>query len=214
MEKLYKLTDKDGYTRKGQKGETWWSEGFTVVKPKVNKPQLCSFAVVHAYRNLNLALLLNPIHASLSPLELWEADGNVVASDWGKVGCSSLTTIKKLNLPEWYTNEESRKKVQIKFAVLCAIAVLPFYEEQYPKDDRPRKAIEAANNRISSYSAADAAAYAAAADAAYAAAADAAADAAAYAADAAAADAADARDSINFEILADKAVDLIVNKGE
>ena len=63
------------------------------------------------------------------------------------------------------------------FACRCARLVLPIFEEKYPEDDRPRKAIEAAEafalGRIGKdelEKAADAAAYAAdAADAAYAA---------------------------------------------
>ena len=71
-------------------------------------------------------------------------------------------------------------------AAECAALVLPIWEERYPDDDRPRKAIEAAKN--GDPYAADAAAYAAdaAADAAYAAYAAAAAAAAAGAAAAAA----------------------------
>ena len=36
------------------------------------------------------------------------------------------------------------KKVAVRFAVACARRSLPNYEKAYPKDDRPRKAIEAA----------------------------------------------------------------------
>ena len=90
------------------------------------------------------------------------------------------------------------KSKSIKLAIICAKHVLKIFENKYPNDKRPRKAIEAAlewlknpseNNRLAASaayadaaaSAADAAAYAAA----YAA--DAAAYAAAYASDAASA---------------------------
>ena len=36
------------------------------------------------------------------------------------------------------------KKVAVRFAVACARRSLPNYEKAYPKDDRPRKAIDAA----------------------------------------------------------------------
>jgi len=72
-------------------------------------------------------------------------------------------------------------KNQVKIAIYSAKLVLPIFEERYPNDDRPRKAIDAAYA-----AAADAAAYAAAADvAADAAYADAAASAARAAASAA-----------------------------
>jgi hypothetical protein len=89
------------------------------------------------------------------------------------------------------------KRVARFMAADFAEDVLPIFEAKYPKDQRPRKAIEAARKLGSSadaaYAAADAAAAAAAyaaADAAYAAAAAAAAADAAYAAAYAAADAA------------------------
>jgi hypothetical protein len=66
---------------------------------------------------------------------------------------------------------------------MCAERVLPLFEEVYPEDGRPRAAIDAAKEWLSTPTYADAAD---AAEAAYAAAADAVANAAAYAADAAA----------------------------
>ena len=97
----------------------------------------------------------------------------------------------------WIVSRVMSKKQRVEWAVYCAEKVLHIFEEKYPSDDRPRKAIEAAKEYLktgtadaAAYDAADAA-YAAAydaADAAYAAAAYAAAyaaDAAAYAADAA-----------------------------
>ena len=71
----------------------------------------------------------------------------------------------------------------VKLAVICAETVLHVYEEKYPDDKLPRKAIEAAIAYTEDPSEANRKATAAA---------DAAADAAAYAAAAAAADAADA----------------------
>ena len=73
-------------------------------------------------------------------------------------------------------------KQKIQYAVFASEQVLPIFEKKYPKDDRPRKAIEAAKKCIedpSTENKADAAAYDAA-------------DAAADAVDAAAADAVDA----------------------
>jgi hypothetical protein len=71
------------------------------------------------------------------------------------------------------------KRDSVALAVFAAELVLHVFEDRYPGDDRPRKAIAAAKAYLAGQLAAYAAAYAAAADAAYAAAAD-----AAYAADA------------------------------
>jgi hypothetical protein len=146
--KLFKLTDQNGYTRKGQQGETKWSDGFRLGLPEKINPQLCTSDIIHAYKNINLALLLNPNHADIVNPQIWEAEGEIAVEDYGKVGCFGLTTIKKLPIPEWYTDEERRKRVCTLFAVLCAEAVLKYYEEKYPDDKRPRKAIEAARKYL------------------------------------------------------------------
>jgi len=206
--RLWKLTDQDGYTQRNKTGETLWEAGKTLKLKSCEDPKLCTSQVIHAYTNSSLALLLNPCHANLLNPLLWEAKGTIKVQDWGKVGCFSLTTVKQLPMPDWYVDMNTKKRVAVQFAILCAEAVLNIFEKQQPKDDRPRKAIEAAKEYLrnpktaaAAYAAARAAALAAA-DAADAAAraADAAADAAyaaaraAYAA-AAAARAADAADA-------------------
>ena len=162
--KLFKLTSSKGYTRWGESGETKWKKGFTLTIPSCNNPQLCSSDIIHAYTNANLAYLLNPNHANLKDPQLWEAEGEVVVKDWGKVGCFSLTTNKKLPTPAWV--KDCPQDVQIWFAVLCAEVVLNHFEDKYPKDDRPRKAIELAKEFLKTKTDAARAAVYAAADAA------------------------------------------------
>ena len=146
--KLYKLTDQDGYTRRGETGETLWYAGETLTLPHKAKPRLCSQDVIHAYKDLNLALLLNPCHAKIKSPRVWESEGDVVAQDWDKVGVFSLTISTERPQPRWYVNVSAQKKIVVMFAALCAEAVLPIFEERFPEDDRPRKAIEAARVHI------------------------------------------------------------------
>ena len=229
--KLYKLTDKDGYTRRMQIGETLWGEGVTN-RAIENGNTLCTAQVIHAYKSLLLAEMMNPIHADLGKDKLaWEAEGDVVAEDGLKIGVKSLTTLRRANLPEITTIQ------RVAFGILCSLEV--YHEEKYVKwandwlsgKDRSYTAAYAraayaaadaayARAAYAAYAAADArAAYAAyaAADAAYAAYAADAAD-AAYAADAADAARAAARDAyadadaayaaankIDFQALAEKA---------
>jgi len=160
MVTLYKLTDQEGYTQRKKPGETQWYSGKTLKLPVCVDPQLCSVDVVHAYRNSNLALLLNPLHANIQKPLLWEAEGEIVIEDWGKVGCFVLTTTQRLKLPDWYLDNKKRQCMRIQFAVLCAEAVLSIFETKYPSDDRPRKAIKAAREYLAT-NAARAAAYAA-----------------------------------------------------
>src|SRR3989304_5494645 len=142
--KLYKLTDQQGYTQKESIGETKWEEGFTLSLPPVEDPQLCTAQVIHAYKNLNLGLLLNPAQANIQNPLIWECEGNVCIEDWGKVGVFSLTTIQKVEPPKWFLSNTEKKRVAVKFAVACAKAVFPIFEDKFPKDIRPRKAIATA----------------------------------------------------------------------
>ncbi len=201
--KLYKFTEQDATT---YEKSTLWGEGVTHKKEKKDNPNLCSSDVIHAYKNLNLGLLLNPIHADIQKPRIWEAKGVVVAKDFGKVGCFSLTTVKEIDTPEWVKSDKVLF-VRIQFAILCAEAVLHHFEDKYPTDKRPREAIEDAKAYLkdpTARAAAAADAYAADAYAAAAYAAADAADAAARAADAA------ARAALDFGKLADLAVKMIM----
>jgi hypothetical protein len=219
MTKLYKLTDQNWETYGGYK----WAIGKTFSVKKCKTPSLCSNDVLHAYKNPNLALFLNPIHANVKNPVLFECIGDVIVEDWGKAGVFELKINKILPLPQITTEQ------RIQFAIYCAREVLPIFEKQHPGDNAPRLAIESAEAYLrnpceetagaadaaaraadaAAYAAAraDYAAYAAARAAAYAAA-DAAADAVAYAARAAtyAADYADGAGSVDFSKLADKAI--------
>jgi len=156
IEKLYKLTNKKNAT----KNNTLWGENITH-GTDAKEHYLCSPTVIHAYRDINLAVLLNPIHAKIErkEIKIWEAIGIVVVEDWGKVGCSVLSTIREIEWPIWIKKE---KDVQILFAALCAETVLHFYEKKYPEDCRPRKAIDAAKKYLEKKT--QASAYAADAD--------------------------------------------------
>ena len=159
--KLYKLTRKNNTSGEG-KSSLKWGTNITHKLKSIDTPKLCSSDVIHAYKNKYLALFLNPIHASYKSPIVWEAEGEIIVGDWGKVGVFELTTFKKreINIP---------KKARIHFAVLCAKQVLPIFEKKYPKNNRPRKAIEAVEKYLkdSTYAAAHAAynAYSAANDA-------------------------------------------------
>ena len=170
MTTLYKLTNLHSQTRSA----TQWGENVTHELPVRDIYQLCSKQVLHAYASPELAVLMDPIQASLLPHAiLWEAEGDVVLNDGTKVGCTRLTTLKQIPIPA-ITLEQ-----RVTFAIKCALHA---YKE--PSWVAWAQAWLANTNRD-----------AAAADAAYAAAVAAAADAAAvyaYAYAAAAAAAADA----------------------
>jgi hypothetical protein len=109
---LYKLTDENDCTRDG----TLWGPGVTHTAAK-GKAVLCSNTVIHAYTHPLLAVFLNPIHANitLTTAHLWTARGRVVVNDHGlKVGCKTLTTLERIELPV-VTNTQ-----RIAFGILAA----------------------------------------------------------------------------------------------
>jgi hypothetical protein len=60
--KLYKLTEQDGTTYNKSMS---WKVGITNRVMAKDNPQMCSGDVIHAYKNKNLAFILNPIHADI-----------------------------------------------------------------------------------------------------------------------------------------------------
>ena len=154
----YKLTDKNNMTQ----NNTLWGEGVEHSKPEMPAPSLCSDSVLHYYRSIPLAFMLNHIHANIDNPVLWESDADKeVVGDYGKAGCFRLKTVKRVKYN--FTNEQIRN-IRVRFAILCAEAVLYIFEDKYPTDNRPRKAIKAAKEYLKTKSkdAARAAAYAAA----------------------------------------------------
>ena len=115
---LYKITDKDGYTRKGETGETKWSENVTH-KARGKGKELCTNGVTHCYKDPYQAVLMNPNHGNYNPktMLLWEAKGKVIADDSTKSGCKQLTTIKQIPVPE-ITIEQ-----RVEIAIRCAMKV-------------------------------------------------------------------------------------------
>lgn len=106
MTTVYKLTDKDGYTRRGESNETLWEVGKTV-RP-TGTGGLCSAGVIHAYRTPLLAMLYNPIYGHFYPWRMWVGQGTVTADDGTKLGLSDLTLASELtdlNPPDLTTHQ-------------------------------------------------------------------------------------------------------------
>jgi hypothetical protein len=110
----YKLTSQDNMTR----NNTLWGEGVT--HETNGSGELCSKGWLHFYHTPELAVLLNPTHANIKDPKLWEcsAEGKMKDDDGLKCGCTRLTTIREIPLPE-ITLER-----RIRFGILCARKVL------------------------------------------------------------------------------------------
>ena len=75
MATWYKLTDKDGYTRKGKENECLWGENITHTATGKGS-HLCSRDLIHVYRNPLIASFMNPSHADFKNPLLWECEAN------------------------------------------------------------------------------------------------------------------------------------------
>ena len=108
---VYKLTDLKGRSY----GGTQWGEN--VIHTATGKGlKFCSPDLIHAYAHPLLAVLLNPLHANFDALLLWEAEGEVVASDHGlKLGFKTLTILHSVAVPQVTTQQ------RVRFAILCAL---------------------------------------------------------------------------------------------
>ncbi len=226
--KLYKLTEKDGTTKGGMR----WEVGKTnyVAFGQLDKPaKLCTNTVLHAYTSPLLAELMNRAHGAFKDPLCFEVEGEVVATDGTKVGCRKLAVTGTFELPVLTTVQK------VAFGILCALEVYKesssfviWAENWLSGKNRSYKTAAAAADAAdaapgyaahAAYAAAsvasDYAAYSAAvgaddaiddaAAAAYAADADAV---AAYAADAAVSSSSSAVRGIDFQALAEKALEV------
>ena len=115
--RLYKLTDQDGYTRRGKHNETLWGEGVSHTSEGCGN-KLCTADLIHAYTSPYMAVLMNCRHANLSNPKLWLAKGKVVNTNHQlKCGVKTLTTIKQIELPT-ITIEQ-----RVEIAIRCSLKV-------------------------------------------------------------------------------------------
>jgi hypothetical protein len=98
----FKLVDRDGYTRRGQSGETLWRVG-EIVRPTGVGSEPCRPGVLHGYVAPEVAILANSVHANITNPQClrvetvndgyWETDG---LKRWTQ---SSLRVVEKIQLP-------------------------------------------------------------------------------------------------------------------
>jgi hypothetical protein len=187
---VYKLTDSDGYTRRGQDGETHWRIGETVTVAG-DGTALCTSEIIHAYLSPEITAFMNPIHAAFDHPHLYAAETpEVVANSGTKIGVKTLTLRERFALPQFTKHQRILAALRIALELTGdwpGKEVFTKWAEDWKSGkDRTYDAAYAANaNAANANAAAYTAAYTAAANAANANAAN-----AAYAAAAAKADAA------------------------
>lgn len=120
--KVYKLTDADGKTR----NDTQWGPGVTHTADG-KSTELCNAHWIHAYQDPLLAVFMNPAHGDFKNPKLWECEGEVGLELPDKIGCTSLTTVKEIDLPQ-VTNEQ-----RVRFALFATLKVYSLWKK-YDKD--------------------------------------------------------------------------------
>ena len=115
--RLIKLTDADGYARRGSVGKTLWLP-YGVTPPKLDGGRLCEAGVYHCYESSELAVLMDPIHAQLLPVGgvAHRAEGEPVVQDHVQVGCHELTCLEPATLPKLTTAQ------LVRVVIYCAQA--------------------------------------------------------------------------------------------
>jgi hypothetical protein len=113
---VYKLTDQDGWCRRGMCNETQYVPGWTYYADGLANNPLCSTSWIHAYEHPLLAVLHNPIHAKIPTPRMFRCrTGRVVKRDGQmKLGCRSLTVIEEVPVPSITT------EMCVRYAIGCA----------------------------------------------------------------------------------------------
>src|SRR4030042_3891585 len=117
--RVIKITTADGRTRVGYDNEIQWGANVTHETDGVG--EVCGLGWLHAYEDILLAVLHNPIHAKLNPdtMIAWEAEtGDVIKKeDQMKLGTTKLTTIRQIPIPKNTFDH------RIRYAIFCALEV-------------------------------------------------------------------------------------------
>jgi hypothetical protein len=115
---LIKLTDENDMTT----NNTRWGEDIAHTADGESK-ELCNDHWIHAYTDIYVAALLNPAHGNYDPYHAWECEGIVGLELPDKCGCTSLTTLKRIDPPA-ITVEMQRE-----FARFIALEVYPIWQK-------------------------------------------------------------------------------------
>lgn len=110
--KLYKLTDKDRYTRRNELNKCRWGKGITHTAKSKDRT-LCTDGLIHGYLSPEIAAIMYRIHIpDIKRPVCWEARGRILREDGVKIGCKSMTTLHRVPLPT--INKLQRINVAIK----------------------------------------------------------------------------------------------------
>ena len=104
----YKLTDRDGYTRRDKTGETLWAVGETVL-PIGNGSTPCGPGVLHGYISPEVAALANPTHAEIINPRCFrvEASGSWETDGLKRWTSGPVRVVEEISLPALTPEEQA-----------------------------------------------------------------------------------------------------------
>lgn len=141
----YKLTDKDGYTRKGEHNQLWWGEG-TEHTASGDSNELCSDAYIHAYENPYIAVFMNTIHGdyNLSTAHLYECElsGKIIRDGQLKCGGKTCKTLREIPPPVITTEQRVEIAIRISLKVYNDPNYVQWAEDWLSGKDRSKQAAE------------------------------------------------------------------------
>lgn len=107
----YKLTTRDLKTFNGFQ----WEIGKKVTTNGMGG--LCSSGFLHYYHHPLLAVLLNPLHADITDPRLFEAEAEGIHLDDNglKGGCTEMTLVREIDLPEITTTQKVAFGILVSF---------------------------------------------------------------------------------------------------
>ena len=145
MATWYKLTDKDGYTRKGKENECLWGENITHTATGKGS-HLCSRDLIHVYQNPLIASFMNPSHADFKNPLLWECEAKGDCNHDGqlKSGFKTVTTIRRIDLPVITLEQRIRISIYCALKQYSAPSFVKWANAWLDGSDRSARAAEAA----------------------------------------------------------------------
>ena len=147
---VYKLTDKDGYTRRGEPGETLWSPG--VIRKTSGRGALCTAKWTHAYEHPILAVLHDSAHGRYGdPGRLWECDtmdGVVKRDGMRKLGTSKLKILREIEKPKVTSAQRVAYAISVSLRVYIEEDYVWWAEDWLADRDRSKKSASEPWSRV------------------------------------------------------------------
>lgn len=141
----YKVIDQEGYSRKGEPGETFWLDGVQKIA-KGEGNVLCTDNVIHFYDHPALAVLFNSIQAEIENPRMIEIKiDEEVAHDGLKGGCKKAKFTKEIAVPQITCEQKVEFAIRISLKLYREKSYVAWAQDWLTKKDRSAESAEKAS---------------------------------------------------------------------